>query len=165
MSIRPNVDTRSHTPTLTFSLPTGMNAAVRATVRVGLYTGAKVYFVHEVIIASLPIYTLTNNLKFYLFLFQIKSPSPHTLVIKKDWCFLPLCIARVTRVWWMEGITSVLLPGRVCLWCYSWWGQLWGFFLTYQHFFSLILMCNQDGSLARLLLYPRQCSSVSHKVV
>ena len=27
---------------------TGMNAAVRATVRVGLYTGAKVYFVHEV---------------------------------------------------------------------------------------------------------------------
>lgn len=28
-----------------------MNAAVRATVRVGLYTGAKVYFVHEVQIA------------------------------------------------------------------------------------------------------------------
>lgn len=27
---------------------TGMNAAVRATVRVGLYTGAKVFFVHEV---------------------------------------------------------------------------------------------------------------------
>lgn len=26
----------------------GMNAAVRATVRVGIYTGAKVYFVHEV---------------------------------------------------------------------------------------------------------------------
>jgi len=26
----------------------GMNAAVRATVRVGLYTGAKVFFVHEV---------------------------------------------------------------------------------------------------------------------
>lgn len=25
-----------------------MNAAVRATVRVGIYTGAKVYFVHEV---------------------------------------------------------------------------------------------------------------------
>lgn len=25
----------------------GMNAAVRATVRVGIYTGAKVYFVHE----------------------------------------------------------------------------------------------------------------------
>ena len=25
-----------------------MNAAVRATVRVGLYAGAKVYFVHEV---------------------------------------------------------------------------------------------------------------------
>lgn len=53
MSIRPNVYTHSHTLTLTFSLPTGMNAAVRATVRVGLYTGAKVYFVHEVIIASL----------------------------------------------------------------------------------------------------------------
>lgn len=32
----------------TQTLPTGMNAAVRATVRVGLYTGAKVYFVHEV---------------------------------------------------------------------------------------------------------------------
>lgn len=32
----------------THTLPTGMNAAVRATVRVGLYTGAKVYFVHEV---------------------------------------------------------------------------------------------------------------------
>lgn len=30
------------------SLSTGMNAAVRATVRVGLYCGAKVYFVHEV---------------------------------------------------------------------------------------------------------------------
>lgn len=53
MSIRPNVNTHAHT--LTFSLPTGMNAAVRATVRVGLYTGAKVYFVHEVIIASLTI--------------------------------------------------------------------------------------------------------------
>lgn len=26
----------------------GMNAAVRAVVRVGIYTGAKVYFVHEV---------------------------------------------------------------------------------------------------------------------
>uniref|UniRef100_A0A8C4GF25 6-phosphofructokinase n=1 Tax=Dicentrarchus labrax TaxID=13489 RepID=A0A8C4GF25_DICLA len=31
----------------THTVPTGMNAAVRATVRVGLYTGAKVYFVHE----------------------------------------------------------------------------------------------------------------------
>lgn len=30
------------------SVHAGMNAAVRATVRVGLYTGAKVYFVHEV---------------------------------------------------------------------------------------------------------------------
>lgn len=30
------------------TLSAGMNAAVRATVRVGLYTGAKVYFVHEV---------------------------------------------------------------------------------------------------------------------
>uniref|UniRef100_H2SJI6 Phosphofructokinase, muscle b n=1 Tax=Takifugu rubripes TaxID=31033 RepID=H2SJI6_TAKRU len=39
--------THTHTHILTFSLPTGMNAAVRATVRVGLYTGAKVYFVHE----------------------------------------------------------------------------------------------------------------------
>uniref|UniRef100_A0A8B9UMI5 Phosphofructokinase domain-containing protein n=1 Tax=Anas zonorhyncha TaxID=75864 RepID=A0A8B9UMI5_9AVES len=28
-------------------LPAGMNAAVRAVVRVGIYTGAKVYFVHE----------------------------------------------------------------------------------------------------------------------
>lgn len=35
-----------------------MNAAVRATVRVGLYTGAKVYFVHEVNAASLTVYTL-----------------------------------------------------------------------------------------------------------
>uniref|UniRef100_A0AAQ5ZAB4 ATP-dependent 6-phosphofructokinase n=1 Tax=Amphiprion ocellaris TaxID=80972 RepID=A0AAQ5ZAB4_AMPOC len=34
-----------HSPT--HVIPTGMNAAVRATVRVGLYTGAKVYFVHE----------------------------------------------------------------------------------------------------------------------
>lgn len=86
--ISPNVYTHAHTPTLTFSLPTGMNAAVRATVRVGLYTGAKVYFVHEVNTASLTIYTLTNNLKYDLFLsfsfFQIKSPSPHTSVIKKD---------------------------------------------------------------------------------
>lgn len=32
----------------------GMNAAVRATVRVGLYTGAKVYFVHEVPPATCP---------------------------------------------------------------------------------------------------------------
>lgn len=31
-----------------FLLFAGMNAAVRATVRVGLYTGAKVFFVHEV---------------------------------------------------------------------------------------------------------------------
>lgn len=38
--IRANVHTQT--------LPAGMNAAVRATVRVGLYTGAKVYFVHEV---------------------------------------------------------------------------------------------------------------------
>uniref|UniRef100_A0AAR2KGH8 ATP-dependent 6-phosphofructokinase n=1 Tax=Pygocentrus nattereri TaxID=42514 RepID=A0AAR2KGH8_PYGNA len=30
-----------------FCVLTGMNAAVRATVRVGIYTGAKVYFVHE----------------------------------------------------------------------------------------------------------------------
>uniref|UniRef100_A0A7M4EK44 ATP-dependent 6-phosphofructokinase n=1 Tax=Crocodylus porosus TaxID=8502 RepID=A0A7M4EK44_CROPO len=32
---------------LCLSLPPGMNAAVRAVVRVGIYTGAKVYFVHE----------------------------------------------------------------------------------------------------------------------
>uniref|UniRef100_A0A7N8YF74 6-phosphofructokinase n=1 Tax=Mastacembelus armatus TaxID=205130 RepID=A0A7N8YF74_9TELE len=31
----------------THTVSTGMNAAVRATVRVGIYTGAKVYFVHE----------------------------------------------------------------------------------------------------------------------
>lgn len=30
------------------TVATGMNAAVRATVRVGIYTGAKVFFVHEV---------------------------------------------------------------------------------------------------------------------
>lgn len=30
------------------TVSSGMNAAVRATVRVGIYTGAKVYFVHEV---------------------------------------------------------------------------------------------------------------------
>lgn len=35
----------------------GMNAAVRATVRVGIYTGAKVYFVHEV----LPSHTNTHT--------------------------------------------------------------------------------------------------------
>lgn len=29
-------------------LLTGMNAAVRAVVRMGLYVGAKVYFIHEV---------------------------------------------------------------------------------------------------------------------
>lgn len=28
--------------------PAGMNAAVRAVVRMGLYVGAKVYFIHEV---------------------------------------------------------------------------------------------------------------------
>lgn len=50
---RTNVNTK-HTHTL--SLATGMNAAVRATVRVGLYTGAKVYFVHEVNAASLTVY-------------------------------------------------------------------------------------------------------------
>lgn len=88
MIIRPYVYTHAHTPTLTFSLSTGMNAAVRATVRVGLYTGAKVYFVHEVTTASQTIYTLTNYLEYYLFrsfsFFQIKSPTPHTSVIKKD---------------------------------------------------------------------------------
>lgn len=30
------------------SPPAGMNAAVRAVVRMGLYVGAKVYFIHEV---------------------------------------------------------------------------------------------------------------------
>lgn len=38
-------------------------------------------------------------------------------------------------------------------------------FLTHQHFFSLFLMYNQDGSLVKLLLYPRQCSSVGRNVV
>lgn len=38
----------SHIVIRSNTVPTGMNAAVRATVRVGLYTGAKVYFVHEV---------------------------------------------------------------------------------------------------------------------
>lgn len=42
---------------LTQTLPAGMNAAVRATVRVGLYTGAKVYFVHEVNGCLLSIHT------------------------------------------------------------------------------------------------------------
>uniref|UniRef100_A0A8C0GFU8 6-phosphofructokinase n=1 Tax=Chelonoidis abingdonii TaxID=106734 RepID=A0A8C0GFU8_CHEAB len=39
-----------HHPTFTLGLPSlvnGMNAAVRAVVRVGIFTGAKVYFVHE----------------------------------------------------------------------------------------------------------------------
>jgi len=31
-------------------LHVGMNAAVRAVVRMGIYVGAKVYFVHEVIL-------------------------------------------------------------------------------------------------------------------
>lgn len=31
-----------------FFFPPGMNAAVRAVVRMGLYVGAKVYFIHEV---------------------------------------------------------------------------------------------------------------------
>lgn len=31
-----------------YIIPAGMNAAVRAVVRVGIYTGAKVFFVHEV---------------------------------------------------------------------------------------------------------------------
>ena len=40
-----------------------MNAAVRATVRVGLYTGAKVYFVHEVKAAhtSLTCHDISNK--------------------------------------------------------------------------------------------------------
>ena len=37
-----------HLKCTTLIVSTGMNAAVRATVRVGMYTGAKVYFVHEV---------------------------------------------------------------------------------------------------------------------
>lgn len=39
----------------------GMNAAVRATVRVGLYTGAKVYFVHEVQASACPGITLPTG--------------------------------------------------------------------------------------------------------
>lgn len=45
------------------TLSVGMNAAVRATVRVGLYTGAKVYFVHEVNTISFPFdYTIFSLL-------------------------------------------------------------------------------------------------------
>lgn len=32
--------------------PAGMNAAVRAVVRMGIYVGAKVYFIYEVSVAS-----------------------------------------------------------------------------------------------------------------
>lgn len=55
-----------YTHTHSFSLATGMNAAVRATVRVGLYTGAKVYFVHEVNAASLTVKTHIKLLSVYL---------------------------------------------------------------------------------------------------
>lgn len=51
---------RTRTNVHTLSLATGMNAAVRATVRVGLYTGAKVYFVHEVNTASITVYMLRH---------------------------------------------------------------------------------------------------------
>lgn len=44
-------------------------------------------------------------------------------------------------------------------------GNYEDFFLTHQHFFSLFLMCNQDETLVRLFLYPRQCSSVGLEVV
>ena len=40
-----------------------MNAAVRATVRVGLYTGAKVYFVHEVQATHEHMHTHTGSVK------------------------------------------------------------------------------------------------------
>ena len=40
-----------------------MNAAVRATVRVGLYTGAKVYFVHEVRVAQVTVHQLIMSQK------------------------------------------------------------------------------------------------------
>ena len=50
-----------------------MNAAVRATVRVGLYTGARVYFVHEVNTA-LDFTTLLQ----LLFRFSLQCQKIHT---------------------------------------------------------------------------------------
>lgn len=58
-----------------------MNAAVRATVRVGLYTGAKVYFVHEVKIAFHSVYPFLSDKEkcFLKFVFsQIYSNISHT---------------------------------------------------------------------------------------
>lgn len=40
-----------------YFLSSGMNAAVRAVVRMGLYVGAKVYFIHEV--------SLTTSLQYH----------------------------------------------------------------------------------------------------
>ena len=47
-----------------------MNAAVRATVRVGLYTGAKVYFVHEVS-AAFCLFVL--NIPLIIYPYNVKS--------------------------------------------------------------------------------------------
>ena len=63
-----NIHTHTHK-----TLFTGMNAAVRATVRVGLYTGARVYFVHEVNTA-LDFTTLLQ----LLFRFSLQCQKIHT---------------------------------------------------------------------------------------
>lgn len=113
----------------------GMNAAVRATVRVGLYTGAKVYFVHEVRAAYrlrytdmiLQINTTQGLLSLWEIFLHYESSSSGRLnqYIRHNCIFRhPLCVnvcCRATRVWWTEEITFAPPHGRVCPWCSSWW--------------------------------------------
>ena len=74
----PYIHTTQHTHTHT--VPSGMNAAVRATVRVGLYTGAKVYFVHEVNVVIIFFFYWINPL--------ICAMSKQAEVTKKKFAFL-----------------------------------------------------------------------------
>lgn len=83
---------------ITCVISAGMNAAVRAVTRMGIYVGAKVYLIYEV-----------------------RDVSPHALshgALLSYWC---MCFSRVIKVWWMEEITSNSPTGRASPTSFSWW--------------------------------------------
>lgn len=83
---------------ITRVISAGMNAAVRAVTRMGIYVGAKVYLIYEV-----------------------SDVAPHALshgALLSYWC---MCFSRVIKVWWMEEITSNSPTGRASPTSFSWW--------------------------------------------
>lgn len=72
----------------------GMNAAVRAIVRMGIYVGCKVYLIKEVSK-------------------KVTHCTVQELQLKEVYYYYFLFISRVTRAWLMEGPTLSLLTGRL----------------------------------------------------